>query len=241
MEIRKVHCLFEQSGTVKNEWIKLGYEAEDYDIQNNFGQTDHVIDLFAEIDNAYDGKLSLFDSFSKEDLIMAFYPCIYFCATSQMAFSLGYTNYKKLNDLQKVEEILKRSRNREEFYVRLIKFCAIALVRGLRLIIENPWSEQTYLKANFIKAPDLVDMNRTLRGDYFVKPTAYWFWNCEPTEGFTLRERERERETGNFKHKRFFQSRHLFGREKHDFTGIRKKLYLRFYFGKGSETGAVTV
>ena len=31
----KVHCLFEQSGTFKNEFRKLGYEAEDYDIQNN--------------------------------------------------------------------------------------------------------------------------------------------------------------------------------------------------------------
>ena len=52
--IRKVHCFFEQSGTFKNEFIKLGISAEDYDIQNNFNQTDHVVDLFAEIDRAYD-------------------------------------------------------------------------------------------------------------------------------------------------------------------------------------------
>ena len=43
------HCLFEQSGTFKNEFRKLGYEAYDYDIQNAFGQTDCVIDLFSEI------------------------------------------------------------------------------------------------------------------------------------------------------------------------------------------------
>lgn len=30
----KVHCLFEQSGTFKNEFKKLGYEAFDYDILN---------------------------------------------------------------------------------------------------------------------------------------------------------------------------------------------------------------
>lgn len=37
MEITgKVHCFFEQSGTFKNEFIKLGIPAEDYDIQNNF-------------------------------------------------------------------------------------------------------------------------------------------------------------------------------------------------------------
>lgn len=56
MEIKgKVHCFFEQSGTFKNEFIKLGIPAEDYDIQDNFGQTDHKIDLFHEIEEAYMG------------------------------------------------------------------------------------------------------------------------------------------------------------------------------------------
>lgn len=51
----KAHCLFEQSGTFKQEFIKLGIPAEDYDIQNNFGQTDHTDDLFKEIESAYGG------------------------------------------------------------------------------------------------------------------------------------------------------------------------------------------
>ena len=76
MEITgKVHCFFEQSGTFKNEFIKLGYEAEDYDIQNNFGQTDHVIDLFAEIEKAYEGKVTVFDDISQDDLILKFLSC----------------------------------------------------------------------------------------------------------------------------------------------------------------------
>lgn len=58
----KVHCFFEQSGTFKNEFIKLGIPAEDYDIQNNFGETDHIIDLFGEIEAAYDDKPSIFDN-----------------------------------------------------------------------------------------------------------------------------------------------------------------------------------
>ena len=61
------------------------------------------------------------------------------------------------------------------------------------MILENPWSEQTYLKANFLKAPDLVDMDRTLRGDFFMKPTAYWFWNCKPTDGFTYQKDKEQR------------------------------------------------
>lgn len=48
-----VHCLFEQSGTFKNEFKKLGMEAQDYDILNDFGETDNVIDLFEEINNGY--------------------------------------------------------------------------------------------------------------------------------------------------------------------------------------------
>lgn len=43
------HCLFEQSGTFKNEFKKLGIEAYDYDILNDYGETDFQIDLFKEI------------------------------------------------------------------------------------------------------------------------------------------------------------------------------------------------
>lgn len=46
----KVHCLFEQSGTFKNAFKKYGIEAYDYDIQNEFGETDYVTDLFKEIE-----------------------------------------------------------------------------------------------------------------------------------------------------------------------------------------------
>ena len=59
----KVHCFFEQSGTFKNEFKKLGYEAYDYDIQDNFNETDFKIDLFGEIKTSMGGvKLSLIQS-----------------------------------------------------------------------------------------------------------------------------------------------------------------------------------
>ena len=53
-------------------------------------------------------------------------------------------------------------------------------------MMENPWSENTYLKANFILPPSLIDNNRMMRGDYRVKPTAYWFLNCAPTHGSSI-------------------------------------------------------
>ena len=185
MEINgKVWCLFEQSGTFKNEFRKLGYEAVDLDIQNNFGETDYQIDIFSEIEKAYEGgQESIFDKMTKDDLIMAFFPCIYFSCLSQMAISWGCTNYRKLTTKQASDEILKRVNNREYFFGLAVKMLTVAKERGLRLVMENPWSQQTYLKANFILPPSLIDNDRTRRGDYFVKPTAYWFINSEPTNG----------------------------------------------------------
>ncbi len=55
------HCMFEQSGTFKNEFKKFGIEAYDYDIQDEFGETDYKVDLFEEIRKAYEGWDSIFD------------------------------------------------------------------------------------------------------------------------------------------------------------------------------------
>ena len=200
MEIKgKVHCFFEQSGTFKQEFIKLGIPAEDYDIQNHFGQTDHTDDLFKAIEDAYDGKPSLFDNITPDDLIMAFFPCIYFCATSQMSMYWNCVNYRTLNIHEKTEAILQRSHNREQFFRLAVKMLTVAQERGLRLVMENPWSEQTFLKANFVMPPSLVDMDRTKRGDLYNKPTAYWFINCEPTHGKSYQQAK--------EHKTFMTSR----------------------------------
>ena len=186
MEIKgKVYCFFEQSGTFKNEFIKLGIPAEDYDIQNNFGETDHTDDLFKAIEDAYEDKPSLFDTITRDDLIMAFFPCIFFCQASQSAFQYTHNNYSKLDIRQKTEKILERSKNREYFYSLLIKLFCIVQVRNLRMIVENPYSGQHYLvlAQNFVMNPTFIDHNRQMRGDYFKKPTAYWFVNCQPTSG----------------------------------------------------------
>ena len=80
--------------------------------------------------------------------------------------------------------MVNKNRERSRLFELLIKFCGIVLDRNLRMVLENPWSEQTYLKQNvFLKSPTLIDKDRTRRGDYMKKPTAYWFWCCEPTYG----------------------------------------------------------
>lgn len=130
MNIKKVHCFFEQSGTFKNEFIKLGIDAEDYDIQNDFGQTDHVIDLFKEIEHAYANLPSIFDMIKKDELIFAFFPCIYFCAMSQMAMYYGCTNYRKKTTKEATDLILKRSENREKYFRLAVMLVSIAKIRG---------------------------------------------------------------------------------------------------------------
>lgn len=179
----KVHCFFEQSGTFKNEFIKLGIPAEDYDIQNNFGQTDHVVDLFQAIEDAYDGRPSLFDTIGEGDLIMAFFPCIYFCDVNEPLFRLDDLNYRKLTLRKKYEKILDRAKSREYFFELCIKMFCVCDCKGARLIMENPYSQSHYLVKNFVYKSNVIDKNRRVRGDYFVKPTQYWFLNCEPTFG----------------------------------------------------------
>lgn len=187
MEITgKVHCFFEQSGTFKREFIKLGMPAEDYDIQNNFGETDHIVDLFSEIENAYDNKPSLWDYITQDDFIMAFFPCIYFCGPSQWNFTWGCVNYRCMTVKQKTDAILERNKKRAYFYELAIKMFAVAQERGIRLVMENPWSKTSYLRTNFVIPSAFIDNNRMLRGDYRIKPTAYWFVNCKPTHGFSI-------------------------------------------------------
>jgi hypothetical protein len=191
-QIRKVHCLFEQSGTFKNEFIKLGIPAEDYDIQNNFNQTDHVIDLFAEIEKAYERRTqnaevcSIFDTMSSNDLIIAFFPCIYFETMSNMYFSLDSLNNAHKQTDERIIDAIERLEKRTYFHTLLYKLYYLAEHDKIKLVIENPATTPSYLigTQNFIK-PTIIDKNRMTRGDYFKKPTAYWFIGFEPTHGYS--------------------------------------------------------
>lgn len=174
--------MFEQSGTFKNEFKKLGYEAFDYDIQNNFGETDYTKDLFKEIENAYDGNPSLFDNITPDDLIVAFFPCIYFCGSNNPLFFNGTAYHLPI--LPTIKHIIKRNQDRSYFYELLMKLCYVVYDKGLRMIFENPYDDSLcYLKNNFILKPAVYDKDRSMRGDYFKKPTGFWYVNCEQTFG----------------------------------------------------------
>lgn len=195
MEIKgKVHCFFEQSGTFKNEFIKLGIPAEDYDIQNNFGETDHVIDLFNEIEKAYDNKESVFDKITKDDLIIAFFPCIKFCSVMEQMqhedfYDCSHKNNKNIGTpdyfRQKWFTLRKQSQERFQFYDIALKLTAVIQIKGLRMIFENPWHPTNFTNHFWFLRPSVIDKDRTRRGDYFRKPTVYFYVGCTPTVGYS--------------------------------------------------------
>lgn len=185
MKIRKAHCLFEQSGTFKNEFKKLGIPAEDYDILNQFGETDHVIDLYKEIDSEYKREReTIFGSFSEQDILFAFFPCVRFSKQIILAFYGEQRQDKNKTDEEKLERCMRLHEELHRNYELITELAIIAKRRNLRLIIENPYSSQHYLTRYWCLKPSLIDYDRTDRGDIYKKPTQYWFINCEPSNNF---------------------------------------------------------
>lgn len=180
MTVNFVHCFFEQSGTFKHEFQKLGVNARDYDILNDFGETDVVIDLFSQIELAFLGKVSIFDSIGRNDLIFAFFPCTYFSSNNQMFFEGTNYAWRNMSQVEKLNRIIERADDRHQYYRVLLMFVAVCERMQLRCIIENPYNAHHYWRFNFPYRPSVIDMNRRLKGDFFKKPTQYIFINCTP-------------------------------------------------------------
>lgn len=174
------HCLFEQSGTFKNEFKKLGVQAFDYDILNEYGETDYICDLFAEIDRAYAGGASLFDEISPDDLVLAFFPCTRFEDQALLLFRGDMWQFKNYTAAQKLEYDLKIHEELAVNYATVTKLALIAIKKGLRLMIENPFTEQHYLRRYWSMKPAIIDRDRTQNGDHFRKPTQYYFIGFKP-------------------------------------------------------------
>lgn len=179
-DINIVHCFFEQSGVFKNAFKKNNINAFDYDIKNEYKQPDYIIDLFAEIEKAYNKEKSIFDTIMDNDLILAFFPCIYFCEMNQFFFRADSRNFRGKSKDYVFSCIIDRNEKRAYFYTILIKLCCIVELHNLRMIIENPYSINHYLYNNFPYKPSIIDYNRNEKGDYFKKSTQYFFINCTP-------------------------------------------------------------
>lgn len=178
-----IRCLFEQSGTFKNEFKKLGYDAEDYDILNDYGETDHIIDLFDEIEN-FEKRKTIFDDFSKDDLVLAFFPCVRFSVQFILMIRQKYYKSEKMSDMEKIFNTMKCHDEINFFYKKLCQLCIIAYKKKFKLVIENPYNSQHYLTRYFPLSPKIIDHDRRENGDYFQKPTQYFFINFEPKQNW---------------------------------------------------------
>lgn len=182
------HCFFEQSGTFKNEFKKLGYEAYDYDILNDFGETDYVVDLFKDIEEAYTHThtRTVFDNVQEGDQIIAFFPCTRFEDQIVMCFKGEQYQMEKWSDTQKLENDIRLHNELNELYVRISQLALICIQRDIPLIIENPRGTLHYLNRYWSIKPSVIDSDRTERGDYYKKPTQYWFINRKPSNNLVL-------------------------------------------------------
>ena len=81
---------------------------------------------------------------------------------------------------KKCENAIKRHDALNEFYGLLNKLVINCIRRKIRLVIENPYNQPHYLTSYWCLKPDLVDKDRTKNGDYYKKPTQYWFVNFKP-------------------------------------------------------------
>ena len=140
------------------------------------------------------GDASIFDDIAQDDLIMAFFPCVRFETRIMLNFrgDDGYGN-KPGDTMLKIkgqEWCLLRSMQLQDELTKLYDLISylviIAIRRNLKLVIENPWQPQHYLVERWCVKPQVIDMDRTKNGDYFKKPTQYWFVGFQPKQNLVF-------------------------------------------------------
>lgn len=176
----RVHLFFERSGTFKKAFEKYGFIATDYDLETEHEEVKKT-DLFLEITKEYyDESSSIFAEIKKDDLVVAFFPCTYFSDQSQLISRGDSFGMKDFSQYEKLERSMKDMNIRAGFYQTLCRLCMIAERKHFKLIIENPYGKVNFLKQFFPIKPCLIIKNRMLWGDFFKKPTQFFFINCIP-------------------------------------------------------------
>lgn len=176
----KVHLFFERSGTFKKAFEKYGFVATDYDLESEHEEVKKT-DLFYEITKEYyDESSSVFAEIKDNDLVVAFFPCTYFSDQSQLISRGDSFGMKDFSQYEKLERSMKDMNIRAGFYQTLCRLCMIAERKHFKLIIENPYGKVNFLKQFFPIKPGLIIKNRMMWGDFFKKPTQFFFINCTP-------------------------------------------------------------
>lgn len=87
---------------------------------------------------------------------------------------------EKWSDVQKLEYDLGLHGELSRNYDMVTKLAIVICRKGLQMILENPWSEQHYLTRYWCIKSKIIDTDRRSNGDWWKKPTQYWFIGTEP-------------------------------------------------------------
>ena len=129
---------------------------------------------------AYEEKEPIFDNFKSEDLLMAFFPCVRFENQIMLSFRGQHYGMEKWTYRQKMLNCMKLIDELKRNYDLVNKLFIVCMDRKLRLIMENPYSKEHFLVRYWCYQPSIIDKDRREDGDYFKKPTQYWFLNVKP-------------------------------------------------------------
>ena len=126
------------------------------------------------------GGTSVFDIFDQEDIIFAFFPCVRFEAQILLSFRGQMHGMEQWDYKQKMINCMRLMDELHYNYDLVNKLFIICMDKGLRMVMENPFSEEHFLRRYWCYPPALIDRDRRENGDWQKKPTQYWFVNLEP-------------------------------------------------------------
>lgn len=126
------------------------------------------------------GGVSIFDKFSQDDVIMAFFPCTRFEQQILLSMRGQMHGMERWTYRQKMLNCMDLMSELDRNYKLVNKMFIVCMDRGLKLVMENPFSEEHFLRRYWCFSPAVIDKDRRKNGDYMKKPTQYWFLNFEP-------------------------------------------------------------
>lgn len=104
---------------------------------------------------------------------------------------------------------------------KYVNYMFITCIRkNLRLVMENPFSEEHFLRRYWCLPASIIDRDRRNDGDYFAKPTQYWFLNCHPENNLLL-------EALTYNHLGVGDAIRLMKKEDYEKTGAKSKKVAR--------------
>lgn len=87
---------------------------------------------------------------------------------------------KQWSQKKKLEYSMSLHKELDDLYQLISMLVIVCINKKLQIVIENPYSAQHYLRQYWCVQPSLIDKDRTQDGDWYKKPTQYYFINNKP-------------------------------------------------------------